>query len=167
MAQAKPRTRRKSAARIRSGAEDWGQQITQLLELDLPSLRERWWDVFGAEPSSQIGRTLLIQAIAYRLQERALGGLKPSVQRILDNLIEDAPRAATKRVPTVRASAGTVLLREWRGVRHRVTVLDNEVVYEGRRYKSLSEVARLITGAHWSGPLFFGLTNRAREAANG
>jgi hypothetical protein len=60
-----------------------------------------------------------------------------------------------------------VLIREWQGTKHRVTVLDKDVVYRGRRYKSLSEVARAITGTHWSGPLFFGLKNRAKEAARG
>ena len=63
--------------------------------------------------------------------------------------------------------AGTVLIREWRGVRHRVVVLDNDVTYRGRRYKSLSEVARAITGTRWSGPLFFGLKGRAKEVARG
>ena len=71
------------------------------------------------------------------------------------------------RVQNRRVGAGTVLIREWRGVTHRVTVLDNDVVYRGRRYRSLSEVARLITGTHWSGPMFFGLRNRRKEAANG
>jgi hypothetical protein len=61
--------------------------------------------------------------------------------------------------------SGTVLIREWRGVKHRVTVLDHDVVYRGRRYQSLSEVARAITGTRWSGPLFFGLTKRTEEAA--
>jgi len=60
-----------------------------------------------------------------------------------------------------------LLIREWGGVSHRVTVLDNDVVYRKRRYKSLSEVARAITGARWSGPLFFCLRRRAKEAANG
>jgi len=60
-----------------------------------------------------------------------------------------------------------VLIREWRGVTHRVTVLDHDVVYCGRRYRSLTEVASLITGTHWSGPMFFGLKNRRKEAVNG
>ena len=74
---------------------------------------------------------------------------------------------ALERIPKRGASAGTMLIREWRGVSHRVTVLDNDVVYRGRRYKSLSEVARAITGTHWSGPLFFGLKRPAKEEANG
>ncbi|HKM52780.1 MAG TPA: DUF2924 domain-containing protein, partial [Isosphaeraceae bacterium] len=73
----------------------------------------------------------------------------------------------SKRTPAREPGAGTVLIREWGGMTHRVTVLDADVVYRGRRYKSLSEVARLITGTRWSGPLFFGLRNRSKEKAHG
>jgi hypothetical protein len=109
----------------------------------------------------------MIRTIAYRLQERAFGGLKPSTQRVLDRIGASRSEAALEPTLKRRASAGTVLIREWRGVSHRVTVLDHDVVYRGRRYKSLSEVARTITGTHWSGPLFFGLKSRTKEVANG
>jgi hypothetical protein len=109
----------------------------------------------------------MIRAIAYRLQEREFGGLKSSAQRILDRVCDGPGKVAHQRAPKRRANAGTVLIREWRGVRHRVTVLANDVVYRGRRFKSLSEVARAITGSHWSGPLFFGLKNRTKEARDG
>ena len=110
---------------------------------------------------------MLIRAIAYRVQEKALAGLKPSAQRVLDRIADNRSKDTPQSIPRRRASAGTVLIREWRGISHRVTVLDNDVVYRGRRYKSLSEVARAITGSRWSGPLFFGLNRRAREAVNG
>jgi len=167
MTQSELTKRRRKPRHVRSGAEDPTHEVALLMELDLPVLREKWQETFGAEPSPQIGRTLLLQALAYRVQERLFGGLKPSVQRILDQIIEDLPRGATRRVPKTRATAGTVLIREWRGIRHRVAVFDRHVVYGGRRYASLSEVARAITGTHWSGPLFFGLKSRTREAANG
>ena len=86
---------------------------------------------------------------------------------MLDRVCDGPPDVAIERLAKARAGAGTVLMREWRGVRHRVTVLDDEVVYRGLRYKSLSEVARVITGTRWSGPLFFGLRRRAEKAANG
>ena len=70
-------------------------------------------------------------------------------------------------MPGRRVSAGTVLIREWGGVSHRVTVLDHGVVYRGRRYESLSAVAGVITGARWSGPLFFGLKRPAEKLAHG
>ncbi len=158
------RTRR---PRRLGGFEDLARQVASLSALDAVALRRRWTDLFGADPSPNLGRSLVIQAIAHRLQERALGGLKPSTLRILDRVVGSQPKTAGERAPTRRASAGTVLIREWRGVSHRVSVLDQGVVYRGRRYKSLSEVARAITGTHWSGPMFFGLRNRKKEAANG
>jgi hypothetical protein len=86
---------------------------------------------------------------------------------LLDRIAEGRSEIALERAANLRASTGTVLIRQWRGVMHRVVVLDNDVVYRKRRYKSLSEVARAISGARWSGPLFFGLRRRAKEAANG
>jgi hypothetical protein len=95
------------------------------------------------------------------------GGLKPATQRVLDRIAEGRLENALKRTPNQSASAGTVLIRRWRGVAHRVIVVDHGVIYRERGYKSLSEVARGITGARWSGPLFFGLKHRPKEAANG
>jgi hypothetical protein len=143
------------------------REAAQLLTLEEAALRRRWAALFGVDPSPNFGRLFMLRSIAYRLQEKALGGLKPSAQRILDRVCDGPPDAALEHLPKARAGAGTVLIREWRGVRHRVTVLDDEVVYCGRRYQSLSEVARLITGTRWSGPLFFGLRRHAKEVANG
>jgi hypothetical protein len=152
---------------VGSGSEELASKIKLLLSLDPAALKEKWKDLFSENPSPPIGRSMLIRAIAYRLQERAFGGLKPSAQRILDRVSDGHISFESKRAPTREATAGTVLIRKWGGVTHRVTVLDHDVVYRGRRYKSLSEVARVITGTHWSGPLFFGIKNRAKVAANG
>jgi Protein of unknown function (DUF2924) len=149
------------------GSEDLARGIASLSALDITALRQRWVALFGADPSPHLGRSLMVWALAYRLQERALGGLKPSALRILDRVWNGGADAALKQIPKPRAGAGTVLIREWRGVTHRVTVLDQDVVYRGRRYKSLSEVARAITGTRWSGPAFFGLKRRAKEVFNG
>ena len=140
-------------------------ELEQLRELNSEELHERWQTLFGAEPPPKLRTSLLVQGIAYRLQEKALGGLKPSAQRVLDRVCNEPRGAASVRITKTRINAGTVLIREWRGVRHRVTVLDHDVVYRGRRYQSLSEVARAITGTRWSGPLFFGLTKRTAAAA--
>jgi hypothetical protein len=147
--------------------EESAQELTGLPALDVPALRQRWAALFGDEPSPNFGRALLLRAIAYRLQEQASPGLKPATRRVLDRIADNRSSDAPQSVPQSRASAGTVLIRQWRGVSHRVTVLETDVVYRGRRYKSLSEVARAITGSRWSGPLFFGLKGRAREAING
>jgi Protein of unknown function (DUF2924) len=143
------------------------EEIAQLLTLDALALRQRWAQLLGDDPPPSPGRNMMIQAIAYRLQERAFGGLKPSTSRILDRVVDGSGSDGSKRAPTRKAGAGTVLIREWGGVTHRVILLDNDVLYRGRRYRSLSEVARLITGTHWSGPMFFGLRNRSKENAHG
>jgi len=87
----------------------------------------------------------MIRAIAYRLQERRFGEFKPSTQRLLDRVCEGRADVGRKRISDKRVSAGTVLIREWGSVSHRVMVLDHGVVYGGRRYRSLSEVAGVIT----------------------
>ena len=94
-----------------------------------------------------------MRAVAYRLQERAYGGLQPRISRSLAAMEEktSVPPASPKLRP------GTVLLREWHGEKHQVTVMEDGVLFQGRRFGSLSEVARVITGSRWSGPRFFGL----------
>ena len=147
--------------------EELALEIARLSALDVPALRLRWAALFGAEPSPNFGRALLIRAIAYQLQEKASPGLKPATQRLLDRIADNPSKDAPRSISQPLATAGTVLIRQWRGVSHRVTVLDTDVVYQGRRYKSLSEVAREITGTRWSGPLFFGLRTSSGESKHG
>ena len=165
MTSKKPRNR--SIQRRLGGEKTMARVIAELSALDAEALRQRWVRLLGDDAPLTLGHSTLIQAIAYRLQERAFGGLKPSTLRILNRVACESTSANSKRVPAYKTRTGTVLIREWGGVTHRVTVLDADVVYRGRRYKSLSEVARLITGTHWSGPLFFGLRNRFKEKAHG
>jgi hypothetical protein len=133
-------------------------EITNLTALDRAQLIERWRVLYGGEPPASISRPLLLQAIAYRLQEKMLGGLKPATRRFLAQYAVDGKPHA---MPTANAKAGTRLLREWHGVTYEVAVLEDGAMFKGKRYKSLSEVARVITGVKWSGPLFFGLKKRA------
>jgi DUF2924 family protein len=148
--------------------EPLAQEIAALTSLSVKALKERWRALYGSEPHRRMRRELLTRAVAYRLQERALGGLKPSTRRLLARIAAQASGHGMERAASVRkASAGTVLIRDWRGTSHRVTVLDAGVVYRERRYRSLSEVARLITGCRWSGPRFFGLRPSAKEAGDG
>jgi hypothetical protein len=149
------------------GPEAVEGEIAQLAALEAAALRHRWAQLLGDDPPPNLGRKMMIQAIAYRFQEVAFGGLKPSTLRILERVADGSRSGGSKRAPARKAGAGTFLIREWGGVTHRVTVLDDDVVYRGRRYRSLSEVARVITGTHWSGPMFFGLRNRSREKAHG
>lgn len=100
-------------------------------------------------------------AVAYRLQERGHGPLKPALQRML---LQYGSTASGR--PSTILSPGTVLVREWQGVNHTVTVLDKGVSYEGKLYRSLTAVADAITGAHWSGPEFFGLNGKRAVVRN-
>jgi len=147
------------------------ENLTQALK-DLETqgddeLKDRWRSLYGTTPPQKIHRSLLIAAVAHRMQENALGALKPSVRR---HLIQAANNPATARpsfnYPSQRPRAGTVLVRDWGGVTHQAQVLENGILFRSKRYKSLSEVARVITGSRWSGPLFFGLKS-AREQNHG
>lgn len=148
--------------------EQLRQELAALSALSVKQLKARWRSLYGSEPPRYLSRQLLTGAVAYRLQEQAFGGLKSSTRRLLERMEEDRASHLPVRDPSARhATAGTVLIREWRGVSHRVSVLDDGVIYRGQRYQSLSEVARLITGSRWSGPRFFGLNRRTKETQNG
>jgi hypothetical protein len=143
-------------------------EIASLAKADIQDLRERWKTLYGRAPSGQLGRSFLIRAIAYRLQVQAFGGLKPSTRRLLSRAAEDGATGSSLPKPQMRrAESGTILIREWQGSAHRVTVLDQGVAFNGKRYRSLSEVARAITGSRWSGPRFFGLRSPAMENDHG
>ncbi len=143
-------------------------ELASLRALDPERLKEQWRILYGTEPPPRISEDLLRRAIAYRLQERALGGLKPSMRRLLQRVAEDArPRRSTPTPPARRLRPGAVLIREWRGTSHQVTVLEDGVLFHGKRHRSLSEVARKITGNRWSGPLFFGLKASVQENHDG
>jgi Protein of unknown function (DUF2924) len=142
--------------------------IAPLFDLKVNELKDRWRSIYGTEPPPRSSRKLLVSAIAYRMQERVFGGLKPSVRRLLERVSEDAGGHRISRTrPVTRASAGTVLIRDWQGKSHHVTVLDRGVLYRKKNYRSLTQVARVITGCRWSGPLFFGLRGRTREGSRG
>ena len=142
-------------------------EIASLSKLDIEELRERWKAIYGKTPSREIGRSFLTRAITYRLQERTYGRLKPSTSRLLSRTVEETATGSSKRLQTRMAQSGTILIREWQGTAHRVTMLDDGVSFNGKRYRSLSEVAREITGSRWSGPRFFGLRAPVMENNNG
>jgi len=143
-------------------------EIATLAEATLADLKRRWRELYGTEPPPRISRDLLARAFAYRIQEEALGGLKPSTRRLLAKVAADASARRPIQVtsaPTL--TPGTILLRDWRGTQHQVIVREHGVEFQGKRYKSLSQVAHRITGSKWSGPLFFGLKAKPQEHADG
>jgi hypothetical protein len=131
-------------------------ELAGLPDLDREALIEKWHALYGIEPPDGLRNKFLIHAIAYRLQEKTLGGLKPSTIRFLEKA-SDENGSAKPILPMTCIKPGTRLLREWHGVTHEVVILEDGVQWSGKHYRSLSEVARAITGARWSGPLFFGL----------
>jgi hypothetical protein len=145
------------------------QRIARLKSYSVAELKQQWQALYHSDPPSSISRELLTRAVAYRIQEQVYGALKPSTRRLLIRLATDARSARPlKPEPSSAAPAGTVLMREWHGVTHEVRVLDRGVLYKRKRYRSLSEVARVISGAHWNGPQFFGLRGgRNQEASHG
>ena len=130
-------------------------------------LKDRWRNLYGTEPR-KIHRSLLIPAIAYRMQENVLGSLKPSARRHLVRVARNATVGQqAPAYPSLSPKPGTVLVRDWGGVTHQVKVLEDGILFRSKRYKSLSEVARVITGSRWSGPLFFGLKSAVKERSHG
>jgi hypothetical protein len=139
-----------------------------LPNLNRSKLRELWRDSYGSDPPAKISNLLLRQAVAHRLQVKHLGGLNRSTSRALKRLLEES--GATRFRPHSRNTSvtdGTVLLREWHGATHQVTATEKGVLYRGKLFRSLSEVAREITGTRWSGPLFFGLRTPPGESRRG
>src|SRR5271155_1546465 len=144
------------------------REIDELQEATSANLKQRWRALYRTEPPRRISRDLLVRALAYRIQEKALGGLKPSTRRLLTKIAADASaRRSIEVTPEPSIKPGTVLLREWHGAQHQVIVRQNGIMFQGKQYKSLSQVAYRITGTKWSGPAFFGLKPNRQEQSNG
>ena len=118
-------------------------------------------------PPMRLSRDLLTRGIAYKLQERGYGGLSKAAAPKLEQAAAGPPRrGAAKPAPSVSLRPGTRLVREWRGVTHMVLIHADGIEWRGQRYRSLSLVARKITGARWSGPRFFGLRQRPLDSTS-
>jgi hypothetical protein len=140
-------------------------QLAALKTAPTPDLKAKWRELFENEPPPY-NRRFLESRLAYRIQELAYGGLKPATLKRLKELAAELdggdPKRRQKRLRDLPI-AGTKLIREFQGVEHCVTVRDDGFEYQGRPYKSLSAIARTITGTQWNGLVFFGLKNqRAR-----
>jgi hypothetical protein len=136
------------------------EKIAQLQALQTQALRDLWGEAFGTPPPKRLSRDLLLRALAYHVQEQALGGLRPITRRRLARAVQDLGSERGPAAGPVAIKPGTRLLREWQGAMHEVMVLEKGVRYRGETWQSLSAVAREITGARWSGPRFFGLKER-------
>jgi DUF2924 family protein len=152
------------------------EEIEILRRLDVPDLLARYREVFAKEPRSK-NRSYLWKRIAWKLEEQRLGGLSQVARDRLEELIqqievpkdEDGGRGVKRRPPTVpppknNLAVGTTITRVWHGQAVQAKVLEDGFEHDGKVHKSLSAVAKAITGAHWNGRLFFGLTARQRRA---
>jgi hypothetical protein len=136
-------------------------QLAALKDAPAPALKAKWRTLFDSEPPPY-NRRFLENRLAYRIQELAYGGLKKAtVERLrvlgkqYDGRPSTKPKDADRRLPI----SGTRLIRDWQGVEHCVTVRGDDFEYLGQPYKSLSAIAREITGVRWNGWVFFGLKN--------
>jgi hypothetical protein len=138
------------------------RRLVRLEGASTAELKEQWRELFGKEPPP-FSRTYLQSRLAYRIQELAFGSLRPATVARLEVLGEklDGGSITLRRIRADdRPTVGTRLIREYQGFAYTVTVLQDGFEYEGRPYRSLSAIARAITGTRWNGWTFFGLRGR-------
>ena len=151
---------------VRAGAaEEVATRLKAIGEMDYDALRREWRRLYRHHPPKRVSRDLLMLGVAWKLQERAYGGLSATMKRRLAELAKTMDEQGDLvKARLVRLKPGAKLVREWRGETHDVLVLEDGFQWRGRRWRSLSAIAREITGAHWSGPRFFGLQAKAEAA---
>src|SRR4051812_27619777 len=140
-------------------------QLSSLSDLHKPALSELWQQLFTTDPPLGMRKELMVQFLAYRIQEQEFGALSDSSHRRLRELattIEGSSDFPVSQRPAIKP--GTRLIRQWKDQIHIVNVEEGNYEYRDARYESLSEIARLITGTRWSGPLFFGLKIKPKAA---
>ena len=140
-------------------------QLEELRSCRSSALREKWRSVFRTV-APDMAPDLMRRAVAWRLQERVHGGRAPSAMKAIATLQASLARDGGVNIAPV-LKPGTRLVREWHGQTYHVLVCDEGYEYGGRRYRSLSQIAREITGAAWSGPRFFGLKSSKSNGAHG
>jgi Protein of unknown function (DUF2924) len=133
--------------------------LERLSELSADELKSEWLRRYNAT-APNLSPDLLRLGIGYKLQEQRLGGINRSARSLLHQIAARSVAGREKKPLPRKLTPGTRLVRDWHGVGHTVMVLDDGFEYAGTRWNTLTAVARAITGAHWNGPLFFGLTQR-------
>jgi hypothetical protein len=149
---------------------DVSERLKTLPAMSKPALSRLWEELFNKPVPQRIRKELMVRILAYRIQEQAFGGLNPKTRRRLDQIACALSKGQNTAITDIaRLKPGTRLIRSWQGKTHAVTIEESGYQYQGRQYRSLSEIARHITGTQWSGPLFFGLKSRkltVKEGAN-
>lgn len=135
--------------------------LDRLAEMSTGELQVEWARRYAA-PVPNLSPELLRAGIAYRLQEERLGGVSRSTKSLLRRMAAQLEEGDQKGPPPRKLTVGTRLVRDWHGVGHTVTVLENGFEYDGKKWRSLTAIAKSISGSHCSGPRFFGLTDPKR-----
>ena len=144
------------------GTAEIEHEIAGLVDWPTHELRLAWRKLHRTGPPLGLSRDLMIRTLANKLQERVHGGPSLALRLRLQSLAGGLEKGAVSFDPGIVLKTGTTLVRQWRGHTHTVLVREGGFEYEGQRYRSLTVIAEQITGAHWSGPRFFGVTRRAR-----
>ncbi len=138
-------------------------KLQALAEMNYDALRAEWRRLYRAPPPKRVSRDLLMLGVAWKIQERAYGGLGAATKRRLADLATTMERNGdVTRNRVARLKPGARLVREWRGEIHTVIVLEDGFEWKGTQWRSLSVIAREITGIHWSGPRFFAVNGKAK-----
>lgn len=132
---------------------DWLEELA-------PEMLKNEWARRHDAPAPNISPDLLRLGLGYRLQEERLGGLSRETRSLLRQVARKADVGEPNMPPPRKLTPGTRLVRDWHGVGHTVTVLEKGFEYDGKTWRSLTAIARSITGTHWNGPRFFGLAGR-------
>jgi hypothetical protein len=150
-----------------STAQNVAARLQALEQMDHGALRLEWRRLYRAHPPTRVTRDLLMLAVAWKIQEQAYGGLTAATKRRLADLAATLERDGdVTRGRVARLKPGAKLVREWRGKTHTVIVGEDGFEWRGHHWRSLSMIAREITGGHWSGPRFFGLKEKVRINTN-
>jgi hypothetical protein len=136
-------------------------ELGAITKMSAHELRNEWRRLYKVEPPPRLGRDLLLLAVGFKIQERVHGGLPQSTRRRLRTLEQELASGKGTASAALTLKPGARLVRQWRGRVHTVLMLEDGFDYEGERFRSLTQIARRITGVKWSGPRFFGLIQPA------
>ena len=141
------------------------ERLAAVPSLAYVELRSEWQRLYRAHPPKKVGRDVLELGIAWKLQEKALGGTSAAIKRRIADLAQTMEeRGDLTKARTAKLKPGAKLIREWRGEAHDVLVIENGFLWKGKSWRSLSTIAHEITGTRWSGPRFFGLVGNKERA---
>lgn len=135
--------------------------LDRLAELSPAELKDEWASRYGT-PAPDLSVDLLRLGVGYKLQEKRVGAINRSTRSLLRKIGEQARSGSSTSPLPRKLTPGTRLVRDWHGVGHTVEVLEDGFAYDGKRWKSLTAIAKVITGTKWNGPLFFGLAERRK-----